>query len=303
VPEAQFGFFISYNSAAPKPGGGRGEVQRALFERYFPAATTDPTIVEDASARADARAVAGTYESSRRSETTFLKLAAMLGQPKVTPSADGTTITIDTSKNLRGQLKRWREIGPLVYHEINGPDKIAFRRDQSGRVTELLPQPPIFEAQRAVWYESKSFLLPVIGGSIAIILLTLVLWPVGAIVRRRYGRVLFTDRAAAAMFLLSRIVCICAAAWLAVLVSITNRAGFDTSMLGDRMVPWLHTLHVLGWLTAAGAIVVLIAAVQFWRTAGAGIWLRAQSTVLAVAMLAFVWFAWHCHLLDASLRF
>jgi hypothetical protein len=36
IPDARVGVFISYNSAGARPGGGRGEVQRGLIERYFP---------------------------------------------------------------------------------------------------------------------------------------------------------------------------------------------------------------------------------------------------------------------------
>jgi hypothetical protein len=303
VPDAQFGFFISYNSAMPRPGGGRGEVLRALFDRYFPkSAAEDSSTVDRAVALADGRAVAGTYETSRRAESTFLKVAAMFGQPTVRPGADGT-ITVDTSKNLRGQLKRWREIAPLVYREIDGPEKIAFRRDANGRVVELMPQPPIFEEQRTVWYENKALVMPVIGGSIGLLVLTILLWPVASIVRRRYQRPLFTETRDRLIFALTRIVCLLVAVWIAVLLVLSSRAGTDISLLGEALNPWLQVLHLLGWAIAAGTIVLVIAAVQHWRVSSLGLWARAHSTLLAVAGVIFVWFAWHCHLLEPSLKF
>ncbi|MFL6537785.1 MAG: serine hydrolase domain-containing protein [Chthoniobacterales bacterium] len=302
VPDAQFGFFISYNSAAPKPGGGRGEVMRALFERYFAPVTPPLTYVDEATARNDARAVAGVYESSRRGETTLLKTAALLGELTVRPNADGT-IGIDASKNQRGQVRRWRETEPLVFREVNGPEKIAFVRDASGRVTDLLPQPVIVEATRVKWYDSEMFLLLFVGSSVGLIVLTIVLWPVAALIRRRYSRRLFDGAPGRGLFVTSRLACLGVAIWLLLIAIATSRAGTDISMIGDPANPWLSILHLLGWATAIGTVFVIIATVRFAGNATLGLWLRAHTGLLALALLAFVWFMWHCHLLDPSLKF
>src|SRR5439155_2290706 len=66
VPDAQFGFFISYNSAAPRPGGGRGEVLRAVFDRYFPSAGPRVPKVDAAEQKRDAVDVSGVYVGTRR---------------------------------------------------------------------------------------------------------------------------------------------------------------------------------------------------------------------------------------------
>lgn len=302
VPDANFGFFISYNSAAPKAGGGRGEVMRALFNRYFPAPPPTEADIDAATARADAREVSGSYITSRRSETSFLKVTAILGESGVRPNADGT-ISIDTSKNLRGELKRWREISPLVFREVDGPDKLAFRKDASGRVVEMLPQPAVFEAQRVPWFESKTLLMPVVGGSIAILVLTFLLWPVAAIVRRRYDRPLFATAGARFGFVLVRLVCACVAIWLLTVFMLGSRVDLDISLLGEGSNPWLILVHVLGWIIAAGTLWTVAFAIWTWNVWGHGWWLRVHSSLLALAAVAFVWFVWHCHLLDPSLKF
>lgn len=302
VPDAQFGFFISYNSAAPRPGGGRGEVMRALFDRYFAPATPPLTFVDDATARADARAVAGTYETSRRGETTLLKAGALFGEIAVRPNADGS-ISIDASKNQRGQVRRWRETDSLVFREVNGPEKVAFLRDANGRVTDLLPEPAVVQATRAKWYESKHFLLLFLGASLGFIVLTILLWPVAALVRRRYSRRLFDGAPGRGLFVLSRLVCLCVGAWLLILAVLISRVNTDISLIGDGINGWLTILHLLGWATAIGTVFVFVAAVRFARTANLGLWMRAHTVLLALALLAFVWFTWHCHLLDPSLKF
>ena len=163
IPDARVGLFISYNSGGARPGSGRGELQRAFLRRYFPPADS-ATPPKTSDAVAHGREVAGSYEGSRKSETNIFRITSLLGQQAVTADRDGV-LTIEDVKNLRGQPKRWQEVAPYVYHEINGPDRVAFRRDESGKVTDLLPNVPIFLAQRVPLWRSKLLLLPLVGGA------------------------------------------------------------------------------------------------------------------------------------------
>src|SRR5438128_10022879 len=184
VPQAHVGYFISYNSAGKNVGGGRGEVLRAFADRYFPNPGEPKVDVDPNTAKTDGRAVSGVYEGTRRGETTFLRLLALLGQFSVSRHKDGM-LPAEGMKEQRGELKKWREIAPLVYSEIDGPDKIAFRRDASGSVREMLPFPAIYEGQRVPWYASKRLVNPVVGGNLLLGLLTVLLWPVAVSVRIR----------------------------------------------------------------------------------------------------------------------
>src|SRR6266487_537227 len=207
LPEAHFGYFISYNSAGKNVGGGRGEVLRAFANRYFPNPSEPKVAVDPNTATTDGRAVNGVYEVTRRGETTFLRLLALLSQFSVSSDKEGV-LTIEGMKNQRGELKKWREIAPLVYSEIDGAEKIAFRRDASGSVREMLPFPAIYEGQRVSWYANKRFINPVVGGNLVLALLTVLLWPVAIIVRKRYQRPLFTAKSDRVLYFLSRVICL-----------------------------------------------------------------------------------------------
>ena len=98
---------------------------------------------------------------------------------------------------------------PLVYGEIGGLEKIAFRRNASGAVAELLPFPAIYEGQRVPWHRGKVFIGLVIGGSLLLALLTVVLWAVAVIIRKRYKRPLFATKRDRLLYFFSRI----AGAW------------------------------------------------------------------------------------------
>src|SRR6266581_5047817 len=251
LPEAHFGYFISYNSAGKNVGGGRGEVLRAFANRYFPNPSEPKVDVDPNTATTDGRAVSGVYEVTRRGETTFLRLLALLSQFSVSSDKDGV-LTIEGMKNQRGELKKWREIAPLVYSEIDGAEKIAFRRDASGTVREMLPFPAIYEGQRVPWYANKRFLGALIGGNLALALLTVLLWPVAVVVRKRYQRPLFTAKADRVFYFLSRIVCLFELIFVVVPAIAFSRVLENIAILGDGVDPWLSALHTFGWMTMAG---------------------------------------------------
>ncbi|MDP9186433.1 MAG: beta-lactamase family protein [Verrucomicrobiota bacterium] len=301
-PEARFGFFISYNSAGSKPGGGRGEVFRAFLNRYFPSPAEPKVDVDPNTAKADGRAVSGVYEVTRRGETTFLKLLALLGQFSVHTDKEGV-LTIEEMKNQRDQLKRWREIAPFVYSEIDGREKIAFRRDASGAVREMLPFPAIYEGQRVPWYASKVFLQPVIGGSLGLALLTVLLWPVAVIVRKRYQHPLFNAKTDRVLYFLSRIVCLFELIFIAAPAIAFSRALENIAILGDAVDPWLRVLHVFGWITMAGVVLLIIVAIRFATLPGHGLWFRTHAILLAIGGITFGLFCWQYHLLDISVKF
>src|SRR5207245_10979307 len=83
VPDAHLGYFISYNSAGKNVGGGRGEVLRAFMNRYFPNPGEAKVDVDPNTSKSDGRAVSGVYDGTRRGETTFLRILALLSQFRI----------------------------------------------------------------------------------------------------------------------------------------------------------------------------------------------------------------------------
>jgi CubicO group peptidase (beta-lactamase class C family) len=302
MPEAHVGLFISYNSAGSRPGGGRTEVIRAFLNRYFPEPVTAATAIDLKAAQADGRAVSGVYMGSRRGDSTLLKVSALLGQTSVTADQNGV-LTIEGIQSPRGGVKQWREVGPLLYREVDGPDLIAFRKNANGVVTDLLPATPIHLAQRVTGLSSKTVLLPVVGGSLALIVLTLLLWPVAALVRKRYRRSLFTTTLDRLLYLFTRVVCLLHVVFVGLIVLPLSLADKNIGFIGDGLNPWLRTAHVFGWLGALGLLVLALAAIRFWRVPELGWWTRVHASLLFLATAIFVSFATWTHLLSPSLRF
>ena len=302
VPDAHLGYFLSYNSLGKDVGGGRGEVWRTFVNRYFPSTAQPKQDVDSNTAKADGHAVSGVYDGTRRGETTFLKTLALVGQFSVTSDKEGV-LQIEGMKNQSGELKRWREIAPLVYREIDGLEKIGFRRNPSGAVTEMLPFPAIYEGQRVPWYASKIFKGFLIGGSLLLALLTVLLWPVAVIIRKRYQRPLFSAKSDRVLYFLSRIVCLGEVLFVLAPILVLSQGLEHVVILGDAINPWLQAFHFIGWVLMAGVVLLIIAAIRFVRLPGLGLWFRAHAILLAIGGVAFAVFAWQYHLLDASLKF
>ena len=302
IPDAHFGYFLSYNSLGKDVGGGRGEVWRTLVNRYFRSKSELKIDFDLNTAKSDGRAVSGLYEGTRRGETTFLRILALADQFKVKSDEKGV-LRVEGMKNQSGELQRWSEIAPLVYREVDGLEKIGFRRDASGNIAEILPFPAIYEGQRVPWYVSKTFIGFLVGGSLFLALLTVVLWPVAVIIRKRYQRPLFSTKRDRVLYVLSRVVCLAEVLFVLAPILTLSQGLEHIVILGDAINPWLQTFHFVGWALMAGIVLLVFAAVRFLRLPGHGLWFRAHAILLAIGGMVFGLFAWQYHFLDASLNF
>jgi hypothetical protein len=302
VPDAHLGYFLSYNSLGKNVGGGRGEVWQSLVDRYFPGATQPKADLDSDMAKSDGRAVSGLYEGTRRAETTFLRMLSLVDQFSVSSDKEGV-LQVEGMKNQSGELKRWRAIAPLIYRERDGLERIGFRRDASGAVSEMLPFPAIYEGQRVPWYKGKIFIGLVFGGSLLLALLTVLLWPVAVIIRKRYQRPLFSTKSDRVLYFLSRIVCFAQVVFILAPIVMLSQGLEHIVILGDAINPWLRAFHIVGWVLMAGVVLLIIAAVRFVRLPAHGLWFRAHAILLAIGGIAFAVFAWQYNLLDASLKF
>jgi hypothetical protein len=82
----------------------------------------------------DAKEVASLHEISRGFRTNILAVLTLLGEAKIVVDRKDNTIFInDTFKNPDGVPKHFREIGPVLFHDVDGQDKLAFVKDAKGR--------------------------------------------------------------------------------------------------------------------------------------------------------------------------
>src|SRR5205807_1508961 len=87
--------------------------------------------------------------------------------------------------DFNGETKKWNEIAPLLYRAANGQELIAFRKDDKNRL-QMVPNFPAVIFQRATLENNGIFNQSLAIASLTAMALTLLFWPVGALVRRHY---------------------------------------------------------------------------------------------------------------------
>ena len=296
IVDAGVGFFVSHNSQGRGNPLPRTTLWESFLDRYFP--YTAPIMPTLDSAKEDARAVSGSYIISRRSETSFLKAASLLGEATVSPVGDGM-IMIPEMTGANGKPKRWREIAPMTFLEENGQEKLIFKPDEHGRMQIILPY-PFMVLQRVGLWENVKLLLPVTAISILLMLLTLLLWPVAWFVRRHYGRKLELTTMERRLRLAVRLVFAVDLLFIAAMIGLLFYGLTHLEVLTDRGVVWFHLIQVIGVLGAVGTLVVLYNAIRSWRNREKRIWGKLQTTLFVLACLGFLWFAFAGNLLHFS---
>jgi CubicO group peptidase (beta-lactamase class C family) len=298
VLDAGVGFFISYNSA------GRGQVSprtilwQAFMDRYFPGQpSTQPTLP---SAAQDARSVSGKYILSRRSESSLLKTASLLSEFTVAPAENGM-IQVAELTDPNGKPKRWRETGPKIFLEENGSDKLIFKPDANGRMQVIIPF-PFFIGQRVSFFDNSRVLLPVMGLSLFVMLVTLLLWPIGWFVRRHYGKKLELTRKERWLRFGVRLVFVLDLIFLAAIVGLVIFGLQHLAVFSDRGTKYFYLVQSVGVIGAVGTLLVLYNAVHYWLVKRR-FWVKIQATLLVLACLGFLWFVFAGNLLHFSSKY
>ncbi|MET3862454.1 CubicO group peptidase (beta-lactamase class C family) [Dietzia sp. 2505] len=183
-PDDDTGVFVSFNSTGVDGAALllREDLLDGFADRYLPAGGADPVTVDPATRAEHARALAGTYESTRGFHTTFLTVAGPL-QPIRAEVVDGDRVRFSPGVALRPTL--YEETEPWLYREVDGHRVLAVRTDSDGQVQLIghdsaMSLTPVSAARAAA--------MPVLAGGLVVLLVTVLAWPVGAVVRRARRR-------------------------------------------------------------------------------------------------------------------
>jgi CubicO group peptidase (beta-lactamase class C family) len=293
------GFFIAYNSAG-KPGfPGRSALWQGFLNRYFP--YTPPAAEQVATAAQDAKSVAGTYWLSRGSQTNLTAVTAALDQGHVSVNSDGT-ISLDAAKDFAGNPKHFKEIAPMLFRDVDGQSHLGFTKDYAGRqiiATDL----PIFVYQPVPALKNGNLTIVVLSSALVIFALTLLFWPVNAMLRTHYGyRAELTPQYRRLRWML-RLVCFfnlafagCFAAWL---TSVDDNIALLSSHFDGR----LHALQVVGVLSLIGALIAINYCLRSWGNASLWFCTKLWNTLLMLACIGYAWFLLNWHMLNFRLNY
>jgi hypothetical protein len=269
------------------------------MDRYFPAPVTTP-LPTASTAKHDATLLAGRYVNSGRSATTFLTIASFLGQSTITALPDGT-VKVSTYQDFAGAPKVWREVGPMLWQEVNGTSRMAatvenghvtsLRTEDEPTVEMLIPVPATIDGR---------WMMPLLCAALAILAICVVTWPISAIARRRFGKSFALSGRPAMLYRLVRIAAILVFAlvvgWVVVLGG--GFASFDTPL--DK---WLRLLQLVGVIVILGAVAGLWNLATVWRDGSRSWWAKLSSLLVAGALASAVWFIFALNLITLSLDY
>jgi len=284
------GIFMSFNSTgtAGAAEAVRVNIFRNFLDRYFPYAPGDEATLK--TAKDDAQKVVGYYRASRRKDSA-MRMVFMLGQSQVTANPDGT-INVDALKNLADVQKKWREVGPLVYREVNGQAHLKFITDANGNVSFWTTDEfiPVFIFQKTSGLEQLSMLKYVGGAFLAILAATLLIWIVGVLVRRHYTHPVVLEPLGARLRLVSRLGVVVYLAmvvgWVVFFSVVMNGIS---AIVDGVMNPWYTLLYVLGVLAILGCVAMIANAIMRLVRGPGGIVARAGEALLGVAAIYGIW--------------
>ncbi len=253
------GLFVSYNSPGRAEIDPRGSLFSSFMDRYFPAApSNEPTM---STAAQDAQSVAGSYEVSRRFETNILAVTTLIGETKVTVNPKDNTISVAGLKGLNQQPLRFREISPMVFREVDGKAKVAFVNDATGRRVAYIDYPFMVFQQVNNTFDKQSVDYFIIGFCLSVLVLTLLMWPIGAMLRKHYGKPLALDPGAKRLRMLVRLVCFGVVIYVIGLLVFVSKLS-NPSGLAERLDPWLHFLQVIALLAGLGSVIAILNALK-----------------------------------------
>lgn len=178
-PDKNMGVYVSYNG-----DGDTGKAALAADEVALLAAehvyggkaegTSKSTVKEDIGQ------YEGSYRANRTSHSDFTRASALTGSIEVSAGDDGVLTTsgpLSADPDVTEQ--KWRQIEKGVFQEVDGDARIAF---EDGQLTVSTDVAVAFN--KVPWYESPQLHMQLLIGGLALISLTMICWPIIALVRR-----------------------------------------------------------------------------------------------------------------------
>jgi CubicO group peptidase (beta-lactamase class C family) len=292
------GLYVSMNSAGRDAAA--HTIREALFEqfadRYFPG-EPDRRRVDDATAAAHAKLLAGYYDNSRRIDTSFMSILNLIQPIHVTAGSD-STVSLALLPSISGAPRHYHEIEPFVWVDPESGWRLA-AKVVDGRVARFSVDEisPFMVLEPPPWWRSPAWLQSAAAVALLACVATALLWPIAALVRRHYRTPLGLTGRDALAHRLSRLaataIAVLTAGWaILIAVGLTH-----LELLGPGLDPLLFVLHALSVVVYVGAAAALVAAAYAVWAARRSWPARTWTTTLAVSALVMLWMACVCHLM------
>ncbi len=297
LPDEGVGFFVSFNSRGE--GDAVYGVRQRLFDdfmdRYFPNALPVEDLPAVTNDTEHAQAAAGYYRSSRRVETGFLKLLYLLQQVQLIANEDGT-LSMSTDPD-----KRFREVAPNVWREEGGSHSL-YVSPVDGVMTVVDSRNPVSVLHRSPSVLSAGFNQLVLLGAIAVLLLTVLAWPLSWCYRRRYGVQLanVTGRSLLPVRLAAIVGLAYLFGWFMAFLPLLQN---QLDAYGTGLDGLLRSLQIAALLVIVAAVIGVWHLSAVWRDSASSWSARLFAMLIAAALLGVVWLGYAGKLMGFGLEY
>jgi CubicO group peptidase (beta-lactamase class C family) len=298
-PEQKLVLFISYNSAGSARRT-RAELIEGFSDRYFPAELHQTFLT---AAKESLKDIEGTYQSTRRADSTILRLFALFGQSHARIDKEGV-LHVDSMKDLRGHPYDWKPIGPDLWQQVDDQGKLFAIRAPNGKIERIAGAFAAGQIQRVPWYENDRVVFSALGFAVLVgicVLFNILLRLARRFLLQSSQPLAPADRAPLSSWCKASVIY-----WLAVLatLAVTFHLFEDDSLPPtsewDKYFLMGDVLLVIAVLMSLAAAV---SALRIWRRAATNRISQVKFTLVALACLYFSWFAIHWHAITPVHRF
>ena len=299
-PKEKLVIFISYNSAG-SANKTRAEILTAFADRYYPYSQKP----EFQKPSADGlKAIAGTYQATRRSESNKLKIGSLLGQGQATVDKEGV-LKVDDFKDLRGHVRQWKLVGKGLWQEVDDQGRMFAIRDSSGKVVRIAIGFPGVQFERVPRYENGKVILPVLACSLVILAAAVAAYLL------RFGRRIFLSKRPALqqqpgsvrLTLGSKL---SATAWIVLTIGtgvLVSRLENETMLPTHALDKYFVMMNMVTGVAILLSVFAVYAGLRVWRRSDIRFISKLKFSLVAAACVFLAWFSVHWHLIGAAHRF
>ena len=297
-PTQKLVLFVSYNSAN---GGSqpRPEIIDFFSDRYFPS-NAKPTFLK--TPVNELKAIEGTYQTTRRADSTKSRLGELLEQRTATVDKEGV-LHLAGARDLRGHPIQWKPVGKDLWQESEGQARI-FAIREGGNVVRIAVGFPGVQFERVAWYNNSVLVLSLVGGSLAVFAATILanMWRLG---RRIFLRKRPRSAPQPGTMYLTWALAAAGNGWVVLIGGIL----MYLTIAGDDPMPptpaWFFWFKVINVATGILIAISVLAAISAWR-----VWLhnelrritKVKFSIVGAACVVMCWFAIHWNLIGPASR-
>ena len=299
-PKEKLVIFISYNSAG-SANKTRAEIMNAFADRYYP--YSQKPDFQKVSPE-ELTGIAGIYQSTRRSESNKLKIGSLIGQGEATVDKDGV-MRVDEFKDLRGHVWKWKLVGKDLWQEEDDQGRLFAVRDTSGKIVRIAVSFAGVQFERVSWYENGKMILPILTGSLVIVLAV-----IAASLLRLGRRILLSKRpplkqqpGSVRLPLGARL---SAAAWIILTIGtavLMSRLENETMLPTRTIDKYFVLMNLVTGIAIFLSIFSVYAGLRVWRLPDIRFISKFKFSLVASACIFLTWFSIHWHLVGPAHRF